>query len=85
MSLVKTPIIKIGNSRGIRIPKVIIEQVGLGDEVEIDVQPDRLVIRPTARPRYGWDEQFQAMARHEDDQLLDEPTQTRWDRSEWKW
>ncbi len=85
MSLVKTPIIKIGNSRGIRIPKVIIDQVGLGDEVEIDVQRDQLVIRPTARPRYGWAEQFQAMAQRGDDQLLDEPTTTHWDRSEWKW
>jgi antitoxin MazE len=85
MSLVKTPIIKIGNSRGIRIPKVVIDQVGLGDEVEIDVQRDQLVIRSTARPRYGWDEQFQAMAQRGDDQLLDESTPTQWDRSEWKW
>ncbi len=85
MSVVKAPLVKIGNSRGIRIPKVIIDQVGLGDEVEIDVQRDRLVIRPTARPRYGWDEQFEAMAQHGDDQLLDAPMPTRWDRSEWKW
>ncbi len=85
MSLVKAPVIKIGNSRGIRIPKVIIDQVGLGDEVEIDVQRDQLIIRPAVRPRYGWDEQFQAMAQHGDDRLLDEPTPTHWDRSEWKW
>lgn len=85
MSLVKTPLIKIGNSRGIHIPKVIIDQVGLGDEVEIDAQRDQLVIRSTARPRYRWDEQFQAMAQRGDDQLLDAPTPTHWERSEWKW
>jgi antitoxin MazE len=85
MSVVKTSLIKIGNSRGIRIPKVLIEQAGLGDEVEIDVQRDQLVIRPATRPRYGWEEQFKAMAQRGDDQLLDEPTATQWDRSEWKW
>ncbi len=85
MSLVKTSLIKIGNSRGIRIPKVIIDQIGLGDEVEIDVQRDQLVIRPATRPRYGWEEQFQAMAQRGDDRLLDEPTTTHWDRSEWTW
>ncbi len=85
MSAVKTPIIKIGNSRGIRIPKLLIDQVGLGNEVEITVQRDQLVIRPTSRPRYGWDEQFRAMASHSDDLLLDELTPTQWDVSEWKW
>jgi antitoxin MazE len=49
------------------------------------VQRDQLVIRPAMRPRYGWDEQFQTMAERGNDQLLDEPTPTQWDRSEWKW
>jgi antitoxin MazE len=43
------------------------------------------VVRFTTRPRFGWDEQFQAMAQHGDDQLLDEPIATHWDRSKWKW
>ena len=85
MSVVKTSIIKIGNSRGIRIPKLLIDQVGLGKEVEIAVQHDQLVIRPTLRPRDGWDEQFRAMATRGDDQLLDEPVSTQWDMREWKW
>ncbi len=85
MNVVKTPIIKIGNSRGIRIPKLLIDQVRLGDEVEITVHRDQLVIRPTSRPRYGWDEQFRAMSERNDDRLLDEPVLTRWDVSEWKW
>lgn len=71
-STVKTQIIKIGNSRGIRIPKLLLEQAGLGAEVEISVQRDQLVIRPAARPRHGWDEQFRAMAECGDDRLLDE-------------
>ncbi len=85
MNTVKTQIIKIGNSRGIRIPKLLIDQVGLGTEVEIAVQRDQLVIRSTSRPRHGWDEHFRAMAEHGDDRLLDGPVLTQWDASEWKW
>jgi antitoxin MazE len=85
MSIVKTPLIKIGNSRGIRIPKVLIDQVRLGAEVEITVQRDQLVIRSTSRPRAGWDEQLRAMAERGDDRLLDEPAATHWDTREWQW
>jgi len=85
MNLVRTQIVKIGNSRGIRIPKLLLDQVGLSAEVEISVQRDQLVIRPTSRPRDGWEEQFRAMAEHGDDKLLDEPVATQWDAGEWKW
>jgi len=79
MNTVKTQIIKIGNSRGIRIPKLLLDQVGLGAEVEIAVQRDQLVIRPASRPRDDWDEQFRAMAEEGDDRLLDEVIPTEWD------
>ena len=67
----KTRIIKIGNSRGIRIPKVLLEQSGLGEEVELEVQDRQIVIRPAERPRQGWEEAFRSMAEHEDDRFLD--------------
>ena len=54
----RTRIIKIGNSRGVRIPKLLLDQLGLDEEVELAVREDQLVIRPIRRPRYGWDEQF---------------------------
>ncbi len=86
MSLVmKSHLIKIGNSRGIRIPKVWIEQLGLTEEVELAMQPDRLVVRAARRRRQGWDEQFRAMAQHGDDKLADAETPTEWDKTEWKW
>jgi len=85
MDTIRTQVIKIGNSRGIRIPKPIIDQVKLGSEVEIAVQRGQLVIRPVSRPRNGWDEQFRAMAEHGDDELLDKPVPTKWDRSDWVW
>jgi antitoxin MazE len=85
MNKIKTRIIKIGNSRGIRIPKLLIEHVGLGSEAEITVEHDRLIIRPTTRPRTGWDEQFRAMAERGDDRMLDELVPTRWEGNEWTW
>lgn len=85
MSAIRTQIVKIGNSRGIRIPKVLIDQVGLEKEVEVSVQRDRLVIRPFCRPRQNWNEQFRAMAERNDDRLLDAPTPTQWDQDEWEW
>jgi antitoxin MazE len=82
----RTRIIKIGNSQGIRIPKLLLDQLGL-DEVELAVQEDQLVIRPIRHPRYGWDEQFRMMAEHGDDRLLDEAVVsfTQWDADEWEW
>jgi antitoxin MazE len=85
MNAVKTQVIKIGNSRGIRIPKLLIDQVQLGTEVEISVQRDQIIIRPTSRPRYGWDDRFRAMAERGDDRLLDKPVLTQWDKREWIW
>ncbi|MCE7987371.1 MAG: AbrB/MazE/SpoVT family DNA-binding domain-containing protein [Caldilinea sp. CFX5] len=84
---VKTHIIKIGNSQGIRIPKVLLQQVGLHHEVEVEAQSGQLVIRPIAAARQGWDQAFQAMAMQSDDHLLDpEPlVLTEWETSEWEW
>ena len=85
MNITRTQLIKIGNSRGIRIPKLFIDQAKLGNEVEIAVQRGTLVIRSTFRPRAGWAEQFRAMAEHGDDRLLDKPILTKWNRNEWVW
>jgi len=83
----KTRIIKIGNSQGIRIPKVLLEQSGLSTEVELEVQDAQIVIRAAQRPRQGWEEAFRTMAQHQDDRLLDRDLtgQTHWDEDEWQW
>ncbi len=83
----KTRIVKIGNSHGIRIPKLLLDQLDLGEEVEITAQHDQLVIRPVRRPRYNWEEQFRTMAEQGDDPLLDETvlSLTQWDTDEWEW
>ena len=82
-----TRIVRIGNSRGIRIPKLLLEQAGLAGEVEISVRDNSLVIKPARRPRAGWEAAFAEMAARGDDALLDEgtPSLTRWDDDEWEW
>lgn len=85
MAAVKTQIISIGNSRGVRIPKVLLDQADLGTEVEILVRAEGLIIRSAERPRAGWEEKFRAMAEQGDDRLLDEEVGTAWDETEWEW
>ena len=82
----RTRIVQIGNSRGVRIPKPFIEEVGLDGEVEITTRDGALLIAPARRPRAGWSEAFQTMARRGDDALRDGDIQglTRWDKDEWE-
>jgi antitoxin MazE len=80
-------IVRIGNSRGIRIPKALLEHTGLAGAVEILVRKDRLILRRTKRARTGWAEAFRAMARAGDDRLADAGrlSLTRPQRDEWEW
>ena len=83
---VKTRIIKIGNSQGIRIPKPLLEQSGLQEEVELKVEENRIVIQAVSHPRRGWEEAFGAMAEQGDDALLDpDVIESEWDETEWQW
>jgi len=55
---IRSKIVKIGNSRGIRIPRILLEQAGLSDEVEMIVKDDKLIIQGVRSPRQGWRGQF---------------------------
>ena len=68
----KTNIIKIGNSQGIRIPKVVLEQAHLSGEVELEVLDEQIVIRKTSYPRESWSNKFHLMANNGDDKLIDD-------------
>lgn len=80
----KARIVRIGNSRGVRLPKVLIEELGLGDDVELAAENGALVIRPACRARAGWAEAAKRMAARGDG-LLDAPSSTRFDDEEWEW
>lgn len=83
----KARIVRIGNSQGIRIPKVVLEQTHLSGEVELQVGDRQIIIRSVKEPREGWAEKFRAMAARGDDKLLDADaaSQTSWDKEEWEW
>ena len=81
----KTRIVQIGNSRGIRLPKVLLEEAQLADEVELRAEKGRIVIRAAGRPRAGWAAAARHMRERGEDRLLDPLTSTRFDEEEWKW
>ncbi len=81
----KASIISIGNSKGLRIPKSILEQCQFDKEVELEVEDNCLKIRPIRPRRQGWEEQFAQMSTNGDDILIDEVPATSWELSEWEW
>ena len=83
--ITKGRIIRIGNSRGIRLPKALLEQAQLPEEVELTAQVGRVVVRAARRPRAGWAKAARTMREWAHDGLLDEPSPTRFDREEWTW
>jgi antitoxin MazE len=82
----RAELIKIGNSRGIRIPKPLIEECGLGNSVELQVENRRLIISPEHRPREGWEERFRsAEDSRKDERLLESAGPNEFDLTEWTW
>jgi antitoxin MazE len=83
----RTRIVKIGNSQGVRIPKLLLERSNLAEEVELEADDGRIVIRSARQPRHDWERAFRAMAERGDDSLPDGDAhaQTSWDEDEWQW
>ncbi len=81
----KTRLVRIGNSRGVRLPKTIIAQAGLTDEVELEVRDGAVLIARATSTRSGWADATRQMRQRDDDRLLDASTPTRFDEKEWQW
>jgi antitoxin MazE len=83
----RASIVRIGNSQGIRIPKVVLEQTHLHGEVDLEVKNDKIIISPVKKPRQDWDRQFKLMAERGDDKLIDSEvvSLTSFDEEEWEW
>jgi antitoxin MazE len=81
----KTRIIRIGNSRGIRVPKVLLDEAGLPEEVELRAEPGRLVVSAATRPRAGWAAKAQSMHERGHNATLDPGTPTEFDETDWRW
>ena len=81
----KTRLVRIGNSRGVRLPKPLIEEAGLTEEVELTVRDGAVVVARVAGNRSGWAEAARQMHERGEDVLLDPVVTTRFDEKEWEW
>lgn len=75
-------LVKIGNSRGLRLAKPLLEEAGLTDEVNIRAEAGALIITSVKSPRAGWAE---AAAKYGREKLIDAPSNTKFDDDEWTW
>jgi antitoxin MazE len=80
-------LVKMGSSRGIRLPRVFLDEAELDEEVELEVLEGQVVVRLVPRPRRGWEKQFDGMTARGDDRLLDSKafSLTSWDEEKWVW
>ncbi len=82
----KVNLVAIGNSRGVRLPRSVIEQCGFGDRIEMRVEHGNVVLAPAHGTREGWDDAFMKMAAARDDTpLVPDTLGNEWDREEWQW
>ena len=63
-------IIRIGNSKGLRLSKTILDKYGIKDKVELVLEKDYLVLKAVSNPREGWEKEFKKMHKLGDDSLL---------------
>ncbi|WP_108425760.1 AbrB/MazE/SpoVT family DNA-binding domain-containing protein [Flagellimonas amoyensis] len=66
----ETAIIKIGNSKGLRLSKTILEQYNIKDKVELILEKEQIILKPIASPRQNWEKEFRKMNENGDDKLL---------------
>jgi antitoxin MazE len=84
----KTKLIRIGNSQGVRIPKPLIKESGLSEDIEMILRDNEIILRSPEETRKDWDQSFEKMAEKGDDQLLDKEDVEfpgEWDQTEWTW
>ena len=66
----ETAIIKIGNSKGLRLSKTILEKYNIKDKVEMILEKGQIILKPIDKPRENWEEAFKEMNANNDDELL---------------
>lgn len=81
----RASIVSIGNSKGIRIPKVILKQFNIEGQVDLDVEKNGILIRPVkVKPREGWDKAFKMMHERDEDAPLISDIDIEMEGWEWK-
>ena len=70
MKLMEVSVIQIGNSKGIRLSKTLLEKYNIKDKVELILEKGQIIIKPLSKPRKGWEESFKEMSENGHDRLL---------------
>jgi antitoxin MazE len=70
IDIMEVTVIKIGNSRGIRLSKTLLERYNIRDTVDLILEKGQIIIKPLSRPRKGWEKAFMEMNANGDDKLL---------------
>ena len=82
----KTRLVQIGNSRGVRLPAGVIKACGFDHELEMRIEDGTVVLEPMRKVREGWDQAFEAMAESGDDKaVMDDGLANEFDREDWTW
>lgn len=84
-SHMRAPIVRIGNSRGLRLPKPLLDSCGIGDSVDLTIEGDRIILRAARRVREGWAQAATDMHQRDEDRLLDPTIPTAFDETDWEW
>jgi antitoxin MazE len=82
---VRAKLVRIGNSRGVRLPKALIQEAGLTEEVELHMRDGAIEIRPAGHARAGWAESARVLHDKGEDVLAGTESRTRFDSTEWTW
>lgn len=81
----KARLVRIGNSRGVRLPRPLIEEAGLPDDVDLRVDKGTIVIAPARPVRGGWQVAAERAHQTRDDRLLGSEMPTRFEEEDWRW
>jgi antitoxin MazE len=81
----RASVIRIGNSRGIRIPKSFLVECGIEESVDLTVEDGRIVLSAPRQVRQGWAAAARELAQNGDISLIDLPVTTEFDQDEWEW
>lgn len=81
----KVRVVRLGRSRGIRIPKHLLDQCGIDGQADLTLQAGAIVVTPATAPRKGWEKAFAGRRRRKPDQPQLPNLRTDWDRTEWRW
>jgi len=78
-------LIQIGNSKGVRLPKALLKQVGIKNKINVIIKNGAIIILPDKQPRKGWGEKFEKMHKAGEDQLIEFSGSNQFDEQEWEW